>query len=183
MSKRLTKHSLAGVGFPDVACEQSSWKVDAVDDGTGSSSSSFECGRDREMKDDGAEWEESTEIHEIYVRNFAFEPKLTKIPVGATVRWWNQGKHQEQVQWTNPQAPSATFRSDIIFKGDHFSHCFDKSGTYHFHSTMFPWVKGTLQVMSNLAARIDLDKPLPVTERSMRAVSYTHLTLPTILRV
>ena len=115
------------------------------------------------------------DFQEIVIRNFAFEPKLAKIPVGSRVRWWNYGKQQEQLRRSNPQKPNTTWTSDLLNTAESYTQQFDESGSFHFHSVMFPWVKGTLLVLNDLGTKVDLNQPLPVTEHYMRNTEFKRV--------
>ena len=135
------------------------------DTGTLSASSSSEGDSPRCAED----------FQEIVIRNFAFEPKLAKIPVGGRVRWWNYGKQQEQLRWSNPQKPNTTWTSELLNPAESYTKRFDESGSFHFHSVMFPWVKGTLLVLNDLGIKVNLDQPLTVTEHYMRNTEFKRV--------
>lgn len=77
----------------------------------------------------------------ITIENYAFKaPKLT-IPAGTTVVWKNLDDDPHTVT-----ADDGSFDSKGLGQGDTFKHAFAKAGTYPYHCSAHPYMKGVIVV-------------------------------------
>lgn len=77
----------------------------------------------------------------VTIRDFSFGPSAVTIHVGETITWTNDG----------PTAHTATgsgFDTGILSRGRSASHTFTSAGTFSYHCTLHPFMKGTVIVVA-----------------------------------
>jgi amicyanin len=82
----------------------------------------------------------------IAIKNFAFNPSTLTIKTGTTVTWTNQDGAPHQIA-SDPGAPVA-FKSESLANGASYQFTFIQTGTYDYHCTIHPAMKGTIIVQS-----------------------------------
>ena len=84
----------------------------------------------------------------VTIQNFAFSPPTMTVSQGATVTWVNQDAVNHQVinDASGSNAEGAIFNSPVIPKGGSYSFTFNIPGTYPYHCTIHPSMKGTITV-------------------------------------
>jgi len=82
----------------------------------------------------------------IAIKNFAFSPATLTIKTGTTVTWTNQDGAPHQIS-SDPGAPVA-FNSESLANGASYQFTFTQAGTYDYHCTIHPAMKGTIIVQS-----------------------------------
>lgn len=75
------------------------------------------------------------------MRNLAFVPGTVEIQAGTTVEWLNNDPLSHTVT-----ADDGSFSSGLIASGTKWRHRFDTPGTYTYHCTPHPFMKGTVVV-------------------------------------
>ncbi len=82
----------------------------------------------------------------ILYNGFTFTPSVVKVIIGTnnTVRWINMDSVTNDII-----SEAGSFRSGPIYSGYSWTHIFDKPGTYPYHSSIHPWLKGTINVISS----------------------------------
>jgi len=87
---------------------------------------------------------QATATTSVTIQDFAFSPKTITVKVGDTVTWTNQDSVQHDVTADDPSdfAPSGS----LLSKGQSYSFKFNKAGTYSYHCTPHPYMKGTVIV-------------------------------------
>lgn len=80
----------------------------------------------------------------ITVKNFAFSPDTLTVRTGTTVTWVNQDEAVHQID-TDGGVP-VTFTSPSLDKGASYEFTFTQPGTYAYHCTIHPAMKGTVIV-------------------------------------
>jgi plastocyanin len=78
---------------------------------------------------------------EVVMKNLAFDPASVTIKVGETVKWTNQDSATHTVV-----ADNGEFQSDNLAQGGTYTFTFSKAGTYPFHCSIHPSMKGTVIV-------------------------------------
>jgi uncharacterized repeat protein (TIGR01451 family) len=73
--------------------------------------------------------------------SWRFVPSALVVRVGDTVNWTNAGTLQHTVT-----ADDASFDSGLLNPGASFSFTFTSAGTYNFHCSPHPWMKGSIVV-------------------------------------
>lgn len=89
----------------------------------------------------GAMEKESKEGTMVEIKDFAFAPKTVTVKVGDTVTWENK----DSVAHT-ATADDKSFDTGMLAQGKKGSVTFDKAGTYTYHCTPHPNMKGTIIV-------------------------------------
>lgn len=79
---------------------------------------------------------------EVLIRNFVFSPRTLTIKAGDSVKWTNQ----DSAKHTITSDSGNELDSSLFGKGESFTHTFDKAGTYTYHCTPHPNMKGTIIV-------------------------------------
>jgi plastocyanin len=82
----------------------------------------------------------------ITIRSFAFSPQEITVAQGTTVTWTNQDSAPHTIT-SDTGAPEA-ISSDSLSQGASFSFTFTKPGTYPYHCSIHPSMKGTIIVTS-----------------------------------
>ena len=77
----------------------------------------------------------------VMIKDFAYAPKTITIKVGDTVTWENQDSMAHTAT-----ADDESFDTGLLAKGEKGSVTFDKAGTYAYHCTPHPQMKGTIIV-------------------------------------
>ena len=78
---------------------------------------------------------------QVVMKNFAFDPPTVTIKVGESVTWTNQDSVSHTVD-----ADNGEFTSNDLANGATFSFTFDKAGSYPYHCSIHPTMKGTVVV-------------------------------------
>jgi plastocyanin len=84
--------------------------------------------------------------NEIAIKNFAFSPAILTIKTGTMVTWTNQDGAVHQIV-SDPGTPAA-FNSVSLANGVSYQFTFTQPGTYTYHCTVHPSMKGTIIVQS-----------------------------------
>lgn len=80
----------------------------------------------------------------VEIENMAFKQNNISVKKGTTVTWTNKDDVQHNI---NPDQPSDSFKgSELLNKGETYSFTFDTAGTYTYHCTPHPFMKGTITV-------------------------------------
>ncbi|MGB8309668.1 MAG: plastocyanin/azurin family copper-binding protein [Methanoregula sp.] len=84
----------------------------------------------------------------VNIQNFAFSPASITISHGTTVTWVNQDSVNHQIlnDAAGTFAEGALFSSDSLLNGKSYSFTFDTPGTYPYHCSIHPYMKGTVIV-------------------------------------
>jgi plastocyanin len=82
----------------------------------------------------------------IAIKNFAFEPSTLTVKTGTVVTWINQDGAPHTV--VSDSGSPAAFSSDQFPNGASYSFTFTRSGTYPYHCSIHPSMKGTIIVQS-----------------------------------
>ena len=79
---------------------------------------------------------------QVALQNFAFSPASVTVKVGDTVTWTNK----DSTGHTVASDDGTTFTSPTMATGATFSFTFTKAGTYAYHCSIHPNMKGTVVV-------------------------------------
>ncbi|MFA5348694.1 MAG: cupredoxin family copper-binding protein [Methanoregula sp.] len=82
----------------------------------------------------------------ILIKNFAFSPDMLTIRSGTTVTWTNQDSAPHQI--ASDTGSSVSFSSDPLSNGASYQFTFTAPGTYSYHCSIHPTMKGTIVVQS-----------------------------------
>jgi plastocyanin len=84
----------------------------------------------------------------VLIQNFAFSPPALPVARGSTVTWINKDSvdHQIVSDASGSQAEGAIFTSNPLPIGASYSFKFDIPGTYPYHCSIHPSMKGTITV-------------------------------------
>jgi plastocyanin len=77
----------------------------------------------------------------VAIRNFAFNPPVITVPVGATVTWTN-----DDIEQHTATADDKSFNSDAIDNGKSFTFTFTKAGTFRYSCLIHPEMVGQVIV-------------------------------------
>ncbi|MDD1663101.1 MAG: cupredoxin family copper-binding protein [Methanomicrobiales archaeon] len=84
----------------------------------------------------------------VTIQSFAFSPASVTVPKGTTVTWTNMDavSHTIVNDGTSKFVIGQEFTSNPIGKGQTFSFTFNEAGTYPYHCSIHPSMKGTITV-------------------------------------
>lgn len=75
----------------------------------------------------------------VMITSFSFQPSSITVPKGATVTWTNQDPVAHTITGTD-------FDSGPVEPSKTYSHTFSQAGTYEYHCSIHPTMKGTIVV-------------------------------------
>jgi LPXTG-motif cell wall-anchored protein len=81
----------------------------------------------------------------VAIKDFSFGPSAVTVHVGDTVTWSNQGPSPHT-------ATGSGFDTGTLNKGQSGSHTFGAAGTFSYHCTIHPFMKGTVTVVASTAS-------------------------------
>jgi amicyanin len=84
----------------------------------------------------------------VTIQNFAFSPPTMTVSQGTTVTWVNKDSADHRIinDASGSNAEGAIFTSPILPQGASYSFTFNIPGTYPYHCTIHPSMKGTITV-------------------------------------
>jgi plastocyanin len=82
----------------------------------------------------------------ITIKNFAFYPSSLTVKTGTVVTWVNQDGASHTI--VSDTGSPAAFSSDSLSTGASFPFTFTQAGTYTYHCSFHPSMKGTIIVQS-----------------------------------
>jgi amicyanin len=120
---------------------------DSNKDTTSSSDmSSMDMNKDTSSSADSgdANSSEAVATDKIDITNYAFSPANATVKVGTTVTWTNKDAVGHTV--TSDDGSDGGMDSKILNQGDTYTMTFSKVGTFTYHCTPHPYMKGTITV-------------------------------------
>ena len=93
----------------------------------------------------GSEKTLKPEPNQVEIKDFSFSPETLEVPAGTEVTWVNHDDAMHTVT-----SDDGIFDSDKFAKGETFSHAFEKEGTYGYHCTLHPYMKGKIIVKEGM---------------------------------
>jgi plastocyanin len=82
----------------------------------------------------------------IVIKNFTFDPSSLTVKSGTVVKWTNQDGTTHTI--VSDTGSPVAFSSDSISSGASYSFTFTQPGTYTYHCSIHPSMKGTIIVTS-----------------------------------
>ena len=82
----------------------------------------------------------------VNIKDFAFNPNTLMVKTGTTVTWVNLDSAPHTIA-SDPGSPVA-FSSDSLFTGGSYRFTFSQPGTFAYHCTIHPKMRGTIIVQS-----------------------------------
>jgi plastocyanin len=82
----------------------------------------------------------------IAIKNFAFDPSSLTVKSGTVVKWINQDGASHAIM--SDTGSTVAFSSDPLSSGASYSFTFTQPGTYSYHCSIHPSMKGTIIVTS-----------------------------------
>lgn len=85
-----------------------------------------------------------TATDKVDIKDFAYSPKIITVKKGTTVTWTNQDSTRHNIA---PDKETADFKaSELLSKGEAYRVTFNTAGTFTYHCTPHPYMKGTVVV-------------------------------------
>ncbi len=79
------------------------------------------------------------------IKDFAYTPTKIQVKKGTTVTWINQDTIGHDI---TPDRENDNFRaSELLDKGETYTFTFNEAGTYTYHCSPHPYMKGTVEVI------------------------------------
>jgi amicyanin len=114
-------------------------------DPTTAEQTSSEASMSHSEADNTADDSAAVEAVDVDIMDSAYIPANIKVKKGSTVTWTNQDSIRHDVM---PDAEAASFRgSELLGQGESYSFTFNEVGTYTYHCTPHPFMKGTVEVV------------------------------------
>lgn len=111
--------------------------------GTSSTDGTAQDGMDGGANASGGNTSNAASTDQVKIANYAFSPDKITIKVGTKVTWTNSDVVQHNVAMDDgADGPS----SPMLGKGDTYTYTFAKAGTYNYHCTPHPYMKGMVVV-------------------------------------
>jgi plastocyanin len=82
----------------------------------------------------------------VVIKNFAFDPSQLTVKTGTVVKWTNQDGAPHTI--VSDTGSPAAFSSDSLSSGASYTFTFTQPGTYTYHCSIHPSMKGTIMVTS-----------------------------------
>ncbi len=85
----------------------------------------------------------------VSIHDLQFDPHSMPVAKGTTVTWVNNDEAAHTIttdDFGTKGAAPGQFSSDPLNPGDSFTHTFDTVGTFNYHCTIHPYIKGTIIV-------------------------------------
>lgn len=92
----------------------------------------------------GSDTGEAVAAKTVDIKDYAYAPATITIKIGDTVTWTNQDGVGHDVVADNPSDDAPN--SALLDKGETYSFKFTKAGTYTYHCSPHPYMKGTVIV-------------------------------------
>jgi plastocyanin len=77
----------------------------------------------------------------VIIQNSVFIPSTLNVTVGTTVTWINQNPDPQDIV-----SDARIFDSGTLVNGQSYNYTFNETGSYHYHSSIHPNMKGTIIV-------------------------------------
>lgn len=90
----------------------------------------------------GAPAASAVDTSSVTVSNYAFSPANITVKVGTKVTWTNQ----DAVSHTVTSDTGTMLKSDLFARGQSFSYTFTEAGSYSYHCSPHPYMKGNVVV-------------------------------------
>jgi len=84
----------------------------------------------------------TNQTNTIMIKNFAFNPSTLTVKVGTTVTWTNEDSTPHQLISDSGNEIS----SQSLSNGQTYSHAFNTAGTFDYHCSIHPTMKGKIIV-------------------------------------
>jgi plastocyanin len=81
----------------------------------------------------------------VVMKNTSFQPQEITISTGGELTWINQDSVNHTIVGDNT-GPGGDFQSGVLQPGEEFSFVFDQPGTFTYHCSIHPNMKGTVIV-------------------------------------
>ena len=112
---------------------------------TSSKKSSSDSMKNMDMSDSSSSTSSTpTAANSVEISNFAFSPASITVKKGTTVTWTNKDSVRHDVIADDPS--DAAPNGPLLDQGKTYSFTFTKVGTYSYHCTPHPYMKGTVAV-------------------------------------
>lgn len=88
---------------------------------------------------------EAVQTTTVGIKDYAYVPAKIQVKKGTAVTWTNQDSIRHDVM---PDQESDSFKaSELLGKGETYTFTFNEIGTYTYHCSPHPYMKGTVEVI------------------------------------
>ena len=86
----------------------------------------------------------AVQTNQVSISDFKYSPATITVKAGTKVTWTNNDSVQHDVAADKPSSDAPS--SSLLGKGESFSFTFNKAGTYGYHCTPHPYMRGKVVV-------------------------------------
>jgi plastocyanin len=86
---------------------------------------------------------ENSQANAVTIQNFSYNPATITVKKGTKVTWTNKDSTKHDV---TPDTDGAFPKSELLGQNESYSHTFDTAGTFSYHCSPHPYMKGTIVV-------------------------------------
>ena len=134
-----------GVGALVLTSSKRDGNPTTADEGSTSQSEQHSNLNTNNEKSDNQSSDHVSETTVVEIKEFAFNPSKIRVKKGSVVTWTNQDSTRHDIM---PDRESEDFKaSNLLAKGETYSFTFTKTGTYTYHCSPHPQMKGTVEVV------------------------------------
>lgn len=90
----------------------------------------------------GSKAETAAATNSVTIEDFSFSPKDITVKVGTTVTWTNHDSVEHNVVGDSDDGPNGP----LLAKDESYSYTFKKAGSFDYHCSPHPYMKGTVTV-------------------------------------
>lgn len=88
---------------------------------------------------------QAVQTNTVDIKDYAYAPAKIQVKKGTVVTWTNQDSVRHNI---NPDKESDDFKaSELLAKGETYTFTFNTVGTYTYHCSPHPYMKGTVEVI------------------------------------
>ena len=112
--------------------------------------------------------------------NEPFVPSTVNVPINSTVVWTNNDNNIHTVTSGLPgQGASGIFDSGILSRGATFEFTFNNTGSYPYHCSLHPFMRGSIIVRAEGVTNASLSTPTTIADNSNQTMTTTNMTQST----
>lgn len=85
----------------------------------------------------------------VIIQDYAFSPSPITVKKGTAVTWTNKDMAKHNIEMDEGQPEGGPAESPLLNKGETYSYTFDTVGTFNYHCSPHPYMKGSVVVVES----------------------------------